>query len=121
MANAIAEAKRQLEREAGSEPERAFLTQLRQASCPLPEREVRFDPKRRWRFDFCWPDRKLAVEVEGAVWSGGRHTRGAGFLRDAEKYNRATELGWAVYRFASEQVYDGSAITVISRILGGKA
>lgn len=63
-----------------------------------PELEFRFDPTRRWRFDFAWPERKVALEVEGGAWTGGRHTRGKGFLADIEKYNRAACLGWVLLR-----------------------
>jgi hypothetical protein len=32
-----------------------------------PEREYQFDSSRKWRIDFAWPDRKLAVEIESSV------------------------------------------------------
>lgn len=71
---------------------------------PQPLREYRFSPKRRFRFDLAWPKNKLAVEIDGGVWSGGRHTRGAGFERDAEKLNLAISLGWKVLRFTPQQL-----------------
>ncbi len=74
------------------------------------EREFRFDPKRRWRFDFAWPARLLALEVEGGIWTSGRHTSAVGWLADAEKYNRATILGWRVLRVATNQVHSGDAV-----------
>ncbi|MGI0119640.1 hypothetical protein [Zooshikella sp. RANM57] len=49
---------------------------IRGMKLPKPETEYIFHPSRCWRFDFAWPDRKLAVEVEGGGWSNGRHTRG---------------------------------------------
>lgn len=59
--------------------------------------------KRKWRFDFAWPDLKVAVEIEGGTFSrgGGRHGRGGGHHKDCDKYNRATILGWKVLRFSS--------------------
>jgi len=66
------------------------------------EVEYKFHPKRRWRFDFAFPLIKIAVEIEGGVWSGGRHTRGAGFIKDMEKYNAAVLLGWRVLRYSGE-------------------
>ena len=62
--------------------------------------EYRFDTDtgRRWKFDVAHPRLKIAVEVEGGIWTRGRHTRPAGFIADMEKYNKATELGWRVFR-----------------------
>ena len=74
------------------------------------EREYRFAPPRHWRFDFAWPAVKLAVEIEGGVWSRGRHTRGKGFIADCDKYNAATMLGWRVLRFTRQHLEDSDYI-----------
>jgi hypothetical protein len=71
---------------------------------PEPEREYRFAPPRRWRFDYAWPLHRVALEVEGGAFAGGRHTRGAGFRNDLEKYNTATAAGWRVFRVLPEQL-----------------
>ena len=73
---------------------------------------------RDWRFDFAWPDRGLAVEVEGGTWSGGRHTRGGGFEGDCEKYNAAALLGWKVLRFTGGMVESGLAAATLERAFG---
>jgi very-short-patch-repair endonuclease len=62
--------------------------------------EYRFAPPRKWRFDIAIPNEKIAIELEGGVFTQGRHTRGVGYLNDMEKYNAATALGWRVLRFA---------------------
>lgn len=67
-------------------------------------REYQFHPKRKWRFDYAFPERKIAIEKEGGVWTRGRHTRGSGFVKDLEKYNTATAMGWSVYRFTPQQI-----------------
>ena len=41
---------------------------------------------------------QLLDEVEGGVFSEGRHTRGMGFMKDMEKYNNAVMLGWRIVR-----------------------
>lgn len=82
------------------------------------EREYRFDKVRHWRFDFAWPDQKLAVECEGAVWAHGRHTRGSGYIADLEKYNEATLQGWRVLRYYSDAISSGAALTQIEAALG---
>jgi very-short-patch-repair endonuclease len=63
------------------------------------KQEYKFHPKRKWRFDFADPANKIAVEIDGGVFAGGRHTRGMGFKRDCEKINAATVLGWRVLRY----------------------
>ncbi len=65
--------------------------------------EHRFHPVRRWRFDLAIPIYRIAIEIEGGVWTRGRHTRGAGYLADLEKYNEATAMGWSVLRYGVEQ------------------
>jgi hypothetical protein len=64
---------------------------------PVPTPEFRFC-ERRWRVDYAWVEHRVALEVEGGVWTQGRHTRGAGFLADVEKYNRLAEMGWRLVR-----------------------
>lgn len=68
--------------------------------------EFRFHPKKRWRFDFALPEHKIAIEVEGGTWSNGRHTRGAGYRKDCEKYNAANVLGWHVLRYTTDMLRD---------------
>lgn len=79
------------------------------------EREFRFAPPRKWRFDFAWPKIRLAVEVEGATWAQGRHTRGSGFESDLEKYNTAALMGWTVLRFTTKQAKSGEAADFVER------
>jgi len=74
---------------------------------PEPEFEFRFHPHRKWRFDCAWPHKLVALEVEGGIWTQGRHTRGAGFLADMEKYNAAVLLGWRVLRTTPDKLADG--------------
>jgi hypothetical protein len=86
----------------------------------LPEwvSEYQFKKPRRWRFDRAWPHLRLAVEVEGGIWSGGRHTRGKGYEDDCVKYNEAAILGWRVIRVTSNMIDDGRAVDMIMRALG---
>jgi len=80
-------------------------------------REHRFHPKRKWRFDFAWPAQRVACEVEGGTWAGGRHTRGSGFEADCEKYNEAAVLGWLVVRVTNNMVADGRAVHYVQLAL----
>lgn len=74
------------------------------AGLPEPVTEYRFHNTRRWRFDYAIPSQFVALEVEGGVWTAGRHTRGAGYLGDCEKYNEAQLLGWIVLRCTPSQL-----------------
>lgn len=70
-----------------------------------PTPEFRFHPVRKWHFDFAWPSLKIALEVDGGVWTGGRHNRGAGFIADQEKFNTASSLGWLVFHTTPDRLY----------------
>lgn len=86
---------------------------------PAPQTEYRFHPTRRWRFDFAWPDAALALEVDGGVFlaGGGRHTRGAGYRADCEKFAEAAIANWRVIRCLPDQVTDGTAVQWVTRAL----
>lgn len=66
--------------------------------------EYRFAPPRRWMFDFCFPNERVAVEVEGGIWIQGRHSRGAGKLADMEKYSAAAAMGWRILYTTPEAI-----------------
>ena len=86
-----------------SELEDALVWQLRIAKLPTPIREHRFAPPRRWRFDLCWPEQMLAVEVNGGAWINGRHNRATGQRTDNEKHNAAAAGGWCVLRYTGTE------------------
>ena len=98
-----------------SNAEESLATILRWAGIARSHAGARFAPPRRWRFDFAWPERLLAVEVEGGSFIAGRHSRGAGFEADAEKYNEAALIGWRVLRVTPRMVDDGRALALIQR------
>jgi very-short-patch-repair endonuclease len=100
------EAKRMAGRRAGkknrSTLEHGFaLLFERLTSAPAPQREYRFHPTRKWRFDFAWAAHRVAVEIDGGIFTGGGHNRGVQFARDAEKHNAAVLLGWRVLRYTT--------------------
>ncbi|MDC5111990.1 endonuclease domain-containing protein [Acinetobacter baumannii] len=82
------------------------------------EQEYKFHPERKWRADFLITGTKILIEVEGGIWSGGRHTRGKGYIGDMEKYNSAAMMGFTVLRFSTEQVKAGLAIKQIEQLVG---
>ena len=101
--------------------EEAFALHLR-AEKIVFIREYQFHPTRKWRFDFVFPERFLAVEIEGVTRGiGSRHQRTEGLVKDAEKYNAAAKLGWRVLRYTSRMVLRGDAINDVLEILKEKA
>ena len=99
---------------------------LKELGLPF-EREYPFASQigRKWRFDFVLLDLgnieilengmvlshppPIAIEIEGAIWAQGRHTRGKGFQEDLVKYNHAMMMGYRVLRFSTEDVLRGRA------------
>lgn len=80
-------------------------------------REHRFHQSRRWRFDLCWPDLGLAVELHGM----GRHIRPAGFIADRTKVNSAILMGWRVLEFTPAhwtQAERDKSLEIILRAMG---
>lgn len=88
-------------------------------------KEYSFDPVRKWSFDFildCTKSEvlggrkfKVAFEIEGGIWVGGRHTRGKGFQEDIYKYNEAVLAGWTLFRFSTGDVEFGIAKEFVRR------
>ena len=66
--------------------------------------EHRFDPDRKWMFDFADLKAHVAIEIEGGVYRGGRHQTFTGFLGDGQKYLIATLRGWTVFRLPSPMI-----------------
>ena len=98
-----------------------FERKLKNAKFPYFTREYRFHPVRKWRFDFAWPEYKIALEIEGGVWLTGkrksRHLTGKGFTQDIIKYNEAACLGWIVIRVTPDQVKDNLALYWLDQIM----
>ena len=82
-------------------------------------KEYRFYSPRMWRFDYALPAYKIAIEVEGGVWTQGRHVRPRGFLGDMEKYNTATLLGWRVFRTTPSKLITGSTLQLLKNAISG--
>lgn len=112
----------------GSKAEELFSFQARLLNLPEPLREYRFSEMtlRRWRFDFAWPDLKIAVEIEGLTYYGknpdgssktGRHQTARGYQEDLEKYNQAIIENWRVLRFSQAHVKSGEAIAMTQLLI----
>lgn len=125
------------ERLLGSEYERELLVQILLMELPRPTLQYRLaaihvglgpgvrtrleqSGLRDWRFDFAWPDLKVAVEVDGGIWSRGRHVRGSGYADGCRKKNFATSLGWSVFTFTPSMIENGEAISLLVKVVREK-
>ncbi len=98
----LASEQRRMERD---KLESTFLFAWRRlAGAPEPVRQHKFAPERKYAFDFCWPDVRLAVEIHGGQFVNGGHNRGKGQTRDMEKKRLAIELGWRVLEYGTEDM-----------------
>lgn len=100
-----------------SKLEALLLHHIKVKKLEMPVPEYRFHETRKWRFDFAYPERQIAIEVEGGTWANGRHTRGKGYEQDCEKYNTAALRGWTVLRFTSGMITSLKAINMIEEAL----
>ena len=87
------------------------------AGLPEPETEVRFHTTRKWKWDWAWRRWKVALEKQGSTWTGGRHTRGAGYRNDAEKLAEGQIAGWLVIYATSDMLRDGTAFELVQKAL----
>lgn len=99
-----------------SSMEHEFLALWTDLGGPDLEEELKFHTSRKWRLDFCHLPSRVAIELEGGVYSRGRHTRGAGFVRDCEKYNAATRCGYTIFRLATGMVRVEHMLPIIEYI-----
>lgn len=84
------------------------------------EQEYRFHSERKWRFDFAFPEKKIAVELQGGTWSRGGHARGSGIEKDCEKFSHAAILGWSIILADTNQVKNGQGIDWLIQALGNR-
>ena len=75
-----------------------FAGILTSAGVPQPIKEYRFYPARRWRLDYAWPTHRVALEVDGGLFSGGAHVNGARIKKTWERDNLLAGLGWRILR-----------------------
>lgn len=98
-----------------------FFGLLNTMNIQLPVCEHVFDTEteRKWRFDYAWPGKKIALEQEGGIWKkgGGGHSHPIGIKRDIEKYNKAAQLGWRIFRTAPEDLLSPETIKLLKSVL----
>ena len=93
------------------------LRKLGLSELELPTKQYKFCSTRKWTADFAWIKKRIILEIEGGIWTNGRHVRGGGFEKDCEKYNWATLHGWKVFRVPTDWVKSDDALNLIEEIL----
>ena len=100
-----------------SEPEENLAWQLKVAKAPIFERQFRITPERKFMADFYFPVGRLVVEVDGGGWVNGRHSRGDGIERDAEKSALIAQMPARLIRVTPKQINNGRALDWIFKAL----
>lgn len=101
-----------------SQLELLLLNRLERSGLPLGEPQVRGIPGRQFAFDRAWPDQRVAVDVQGAIYVKGGHSTGVGIERDTEKACLAALAGWRYLPVTEKQIKSGQAVDWIARALG---
>lgn len=96
---------------------KVFYEMLRQEAIVVPVAEYRFHPTRKWRFDLAFPANMVAIEVEGGIWTKGRHVHPTGYLKDLEKYSEAAALGWRLIRCTPDRLCSPETVELVKRAL----
>jgi very-short-patch-repair endonuclease len=78
------------------------------------ERYSRSKRSKRYRLDFAHPDSRTGIEIQGGVYSRGRHVTGSGYERDCKKYNLAYTSGWTIFLLTSTMAKDAAWLAVIA-------
>ena len=101
-----------------------LVRQVIAAGLPAPEREYLFAPRdgddrplRRWRFDLAWPEHMVACEIDGSIFTGGRHGGAPSAVRDMEKLSAAAVLGWSVIRVDTRRAVAGAGLAWVAAAL----
>ena len=90
---------------------------FKQCGLPAPVFELRFHSVRRWRFDLAFPDQKVALEVQGGIFTGGRHNRGAAMLKEWVKLNTAAAMGWRLLYCQPKDLCMSQTVDIIREAL----
>lgn len=79
--------------------------------------EYYFAKPRKFRFDLAHIPSKIAIELQGSIWTSGRHSRGSGLLNEYTKMNLAASLGWRVFYLCANTVEDETVYHQIAKAI----
>lgn len=69
-------------------------------------KEYQFYPSRRYRWDFAAIESKVAIDIQGGIWSKSRmgDNSGSGINKDCEKFCLAASTGWLVFPLTDKMI-----------------
>ena len=113
--------KKKIQQRGPQAPKNDFFTTLYHSDLKVEcIKEHRFHPIRKWRFDYAIPEFKIAIEIDGGVWTQGRHTRPQGYLNDMEKFNAAAAMGWVVLKFTPDSQLTAATLNIIRETINNR-
>ena len=77
------------------------------------ESQVKFLKDRRFIGDLVIRSARMVVELDGGVFTNGRHTRGKGYTLDRERDLAAAEAAWITVRLTTGQITEENAKRVV--------
>jgi hypothetical protein len=112
------------------EPYPNLLVMFAERGIYPPVTEYVFTSHRKFRFDYAWPVKRVALEIDGGIWRGygkgstndprrNAHSSPINILRDIEKHNLATVLGWRVIRATPDKLDE--AVRCVRTLIQGEA
>lgn len=78
------------------------------------ERYAKTKRSKRYRLDFAHPNSRTGIEIQGGVYTRGRHVTGSGYERDCRKYNLAYTSGWTIFLLTSTMAKDSFWLSLIA-------
>ncbi len=97
-----------------SELEEAFLKAwMKRYPKHMPALQHRFHPTRKFRFDFAWPTKKVAVEIQGY---GPGHFSLLGATKDYDRLIECLKLNWRVIYFTNMHLSDKRMLSTLDTV-----
>jgi hypothetical protein len=84
------------------------------------QRYAKSKRSKRYRLDFAHPESRTGIEIQGAVYSRGRHVTGSGYERDCRKYNLSYTSGWAIFLLSAAMAKDLAWHRLIAAHIAGE-
>ena len=80
--------------------------------------EYVFAKPRRFRFDLAHIPTKIAVEIQGGIFNPNtRHINGAALIKEHEKLNLASALGWRIFFLNCKTINDEAVYHQIAKAI----